>query len=286
MSLKSGTAKACVDIGATKTFVALVDKNLRITQISEFPTYTNHKKLFAILEAKLRELSKHSDVLNIAIAARIDADGSVSKWVDPPLRGISFKNKFAKLYKHINIENDGNCFAMKELMHGSMRGIRNGIVIGWGTGIGGALIADGKIYKGLGFASEIGLIRVFGKDKETIEDLIAGKGTVKYYGQTGKALHEKAMLNEEHAISAFKEIGKIFGTYIVSLLMLFDPEVIVIGGSFVNSWKYIKDEVNKIIKRDSIRGKAKIIIDKDKYYVIRGCYLLDEYNKLLARRTH
>ena len=118
MVSKFNRAKVCVDIGGTKTLVALVNKNLRIIKSFEFPTFADHKKLFETLETKLRELSKYSDILNIAIAARLSPNYSMGDWVDPPLKGISFKGKFTDFYKRVSIENDGNCFAMKELMRG------------------------------------------------------------------------------------------------------------------------------------------------------------------------
>ncbi|MCW1294488.1 MAG: hypothetical protein QXP07_01430, partial [Candidatus Parvarchaeum sp.] len=56
-----------------------------------------------------------------------------------------------------------------------------------------------------------------------------------------------------------------------------DPEIIIIGGSFANSWKFMKDRVYSIIKGRRIRRKITVKISRGKFYVVKGCYFIDEY---------
>ena len=89
-----------------------------------------------------------------------------------------------------------------------------------------------------------------------------------------------AEVGNKRALAAFEEIGKTFGLYLVSLSYMLDPQIVVLGGSFVNSWKFIKDSVNDVIQNETIRGKLKIKVVRGKFYVIKGCYFLDEYEKI------
>ncbi len=113
-----------------------------------------------------------------------------------------------------------------------------------------------------------------------IEGLIGGKYIIKRYGVEGKVLHEMAENGDKKAINIFNEIGMKFGAYLSSVIMLLDPEVIIIGGSFSRSLKFMLPSIKEEIKNHTIRKKIKIYYDKNKYSVLEGAYFIDEYEKI------
>ena len=128
-------------------------------------------------------------------------------------------------------------------------------------------------------ASELGHIKILGEPKKDAESMIGGKSVEKRYGLSGFTLHNMAERGDRKAIKIFNEIGVEFGQYLASIAYLFDPEIVIIGGSFINSWKFIKSETCRILREETIRRKMKIELVRGKFYVIKGCYFLDEYEK-------
>lgn len=272
--------KVCIDIGGTKTIFAVVDKGLNIKkQVYEYTpkTLPEFKKFF---ENNLKKLKDDSDIVNISIAGRFDEKGSMVFCPNLPLKGFNIKKFASKYFKNVNIENDANCFAVYEIFKGYLRDGGTGMIIVWGTGVGGSLVFNRKIFHGSGFASEVGHIGTMIKDGEDIETLIGGRHLKKRYGHDGLELHNLAEKGNKAAINSFKDIGRKFGRYLSSISYMIDPEIVVLGGSFGNSWKFMKDSVNETIKNRTIRKKLKVRVVKGKFYVIKGCYFLDEYEKL------
>jgi glucokinase len=272
--------KVCVDIGGTKTIFAAVDGDLKVVKqvYEESPKTAAEFKKF--LDTNFETFKVYSDTVNISIAGRANKNGKIIYSPNLPLRGFQMSKQARKYFKHINIENDANCFAAYEIFKGILREKRCGLIVVWGTGVGGSLVSDGEIYHGAGLASEIGHIKTMRTPKEDIESLIGGEYIKKRYGYSGIDLHRLAEAGDKNAIKAFYDIGEIFGRYLSSLSYVFDPEIVILGGSFSNSWKFMKDAVKATIKKETIRGKLPIKVVRGKFYVIKGCYFLDKYEKL------
>ena len=274
-----GKLKVCIDIGGTKTIVAILNEQLKILNWTEFFTPNNKEAFISLLNEKLDEIPKKPSIINVAIPGRIDENGRVVMSPNSPLLGLDIRALLQKKFKTVTISNDANCFAVYELFKGKLKHCSHGLIIVWGTGIGGSLVINRKIYSGKGFASELGHIAVFDKDGEDIESMVGGAHLKTHYGNSGAELNALAMANNETALLAFEKIGKVFGRLIYSLIYAFDPERIILGGSMVKSWKFMKNAVDEEIKKHSIRGGTKISINTDKFYVIKGCYFLDNYEK-------
>lgn len=104
----------------------------------------------------------------------------------------------------VTIENDGKCAALAECWKGSLKGVRNGAVLILGTGVGGGLVIDGKIYKGSRFsAGEYSYILTNGnRDKDELS----------YWGRANGAQALAELVEQETGISAKALDGyKIFG---------------------------------------------------------------------------
>lgn len=264
----------CIDIGGTKTVFALIDENLSIKRSEILPTPKNRERLSQFLLENSKRYSGESETAAISVAGRVDRNGKMVFCPNLAALGLNIKRIVGSLFNESIIENDGNCFGLYSAKAGQLKGMKNGIAIVWGTGIGGAVLSDGKIMHGEGLSTELGHIALFDRQSGDIESLIGGGSIKERYGMDGFTLHSLAEKGDPSAIKSFSEIGRQFGRYISSLSYIFDPERIVIGGSFANSWKFMKEEVYKSVKRETIRGKLDIKIEKGKYNVIKGCYFL------------
>ncbi len=272
--------KVCVDIGGTKTIFAVLDGRLKIKKSIYIETPRSRKRFMQALSENLAALEPQSDTVNVSIAGRIDKTGHVLFCPNLPITGVNLRAAVRKHFKNVYIDNDANCFAMYEIFRGALRNRDNGVIIVWGTGIGGALILYRKIYRGAGLASEMGHIKIMVEPRRDVERLIGGAWVQENFSHSGLELHRMAERGDSEALADFQRMGEIFGRYLSSLAYLLDPEIVVIGGSFVKSWRFIKNAAINEIKSDTIRKKLKIKTVGGKFYVIKGCYFLDEYEKL------
>lgn len=129
-----------------------------------------------------------------------------------------------------------------------------------GTGIGGAVVADGKLLMGShGYAGELGHIQAClavdvtctcGKSGH-LEAVAAGCGIEfsyeKFSGKkmTGSEISELAKNGDKHAVAAIELAGRSLGQIIAQYLSIFDPEIIILSGSVSHSGKIWKDAVMK-----------------------------------------
>ena len=270
--------KLCIDIGGTKIIFAIIDRPGHIIKSKRIDTPKSKDLFLKALSDNIKNYLEFSNgIINVSIAGRVDNNGKVIFSPNLPLLGFNFIKFMKSFSRKITVENDGNCFGIYQLYTSSLKKYKSGLAVVWGTGIGSSIIYSGKIYKGGGFATESGhMIYDYNTGKD-IEDAIGGKSIKQIYGINGLELHKLAEKGDKNALKAFEEIGRTFGLYLSSMMLILDPEIIVIGGSFVNSWKFMKESVYSVINDRRIRKKITIKISRGKFYVARGCYFIDEY---------
>ena len=121
-----------------------------------------------------------------------------------------------------------------------------------GTGIGGAVVSDGKLMMGShGYAGELGHVQVnLGHDVPCtcgktghLEAVASGSGIERNYKRfsgkdaSGPEISKLANEGDKHAIAAVEMAGRSLGRVIATYLSIFDPEKIVLGGSVIKSGK-------------------------------------------------
>ncbi|MCL4362154.1 MAG: ROK family protein [Candidatus Parvarchaeota archaeon] len=270
--------KLCIDIGGTKIIFAIIDRPGHIIKSKRIDTPKSKDLFLKALSDNVKDYLEFSNgVINISIAGRVDNAGKVMFSPNLPILGFNFTEFMKSFSRKVTVENDGNCFGIYQLYTGGLKKYKSGLAIVWGTGIGSSIIYSGKIYKGGGFATESGHMVYDYNTGKDIENVIGGKSIKQSYGMNGFDLHKLAEKGDKNALKAFQEIGRTFGLYLSSMMLILDPEIIIIGGSFANSWKFMKDSVYSIIKGRRIRRKITVKISRGKFYVVKGCYFIDEY---------
>ena len=159
------------------------------------------------------------------------------------------------------LENDANAAAVGEMWKGAGRGRRTIICVTLGTGVGGGIIIDGNLWRGIdGSAGEIGHIGVepFGG----VACTCGSRGCLEVYASataivrmtrearprypnsplhtsenlTAKNVYESGIKGDELALEVFRRMGLYLGVGLASLINILNPEMIVIGGGVADGW--------------------------------------------------
>ncbi len=171
----------------------------------------------------------------------------------PALTGVKLRHILLKQLRQkgikspLYIENDSICFAMAEFMFGAAKGYRNVIGVIVGTGIGGGLILDGRLYRGRdGGAGHFGHATIDPSGPKCgcgqrghFESWCSGKYiTRRYIAAGGKMANPgpaKIFASQEPVAKRIMgETYEKFGLAFANMLNTFNPDIIVIGGGVSN----------------------------------------------------
>src|SRR3954466_11944422 len=271
-----------VDIGGTKVAVGIVDDNGKVLARAETPTDQDHYSNG--LEAIVRMLGETASQAGAAIGGiGIGSTGPVD-----PIRGefgnVDFlpgwrgKNLVRDLeqsfHVRVALENDGDAAALAEAGWGAGRNRARLIYVTIGTGIGGGIIFDGKLYRGVdGGHPEIGhhVLDPSGPPcscgfSGCWESLAAGPAMVAWIedsapveyphreGITAKRICELARQGDELAMQAVEHEAYYLGLGLANLISMFTPDAIVLSGSVMKSAPLFMDRI-----REVIRGGCKFV---------------------------
>lgn len=159
----SGPPTIGVDLGGTNLRVAVVDRDGGIADDHQMPTPDDGAA--ALMDATVsgveKLLANHDDVaaVGMGVAGLVDPDGMVHYGPNlPTLVDVPLAAELGRrLPVPVVVDNDANVAAWGELRHGAARNAQHALVITLGTGVGGGIVIDGRVYRGAhGFAGEIG----------------------------------------------------------------------------------------------------------------------------------
>jgi fructokinase len=148
------------------------------------------------------------------------------------------------LGRKIEIQNDANCFAMAEALHGAGRGKKLVFGVIMGTGCGGGIVHNGEVIAGLqGIAGEWGHSSIdpngplcYCGQRGCVETLISGGGLeARYAEQFGakksfREIEKDFSAGEPKTVAFVKIFFRHFGRALANLIVVLDPDIIVLGG--------------------------------------------------------
>jgi fructokinase len=154
-----------------------------------------------------------------------------------------------KIGQSICVENDANCFALAEALHGAGRGARCVFGVILGTGVGGGIVLDHRIWPGSqGIAGEWGhtLFDPSGPPcycgrRGCVEVYLSGPGLEREYRNAGgptlpaAGIWARAGSGEELASGVVAAYKERFGRALAQVVNILDPDVIVLGGGVSNA---------------------------------------------------
>lgn len=188
-------------------------------------------------------------------------------WTNIPLRQILESQTGLP----VELGNDANAAAVGEWIYGAGRGLHNLVYVTVSTGIGGGVIADGKLVLGRkGSATEVGHHIMDWATRESWEDLAAGPGLARAAARAmaadaGTLLH--TMTTVDHVSSTHVALaaaqgdtvaqhlmqreGELIGVGLVNMLFLYSPDLIVVGGGVAMNNPTLLDTARTVIQRDA-----------------------------------
>jgi len=264
-----------IDLGATKTIIALVNDKAKILKSIKFPTPKNKKELIEFLLLGIKAIKGKEKIkgIGIGVAAFLDEKKNIMKSPNMSfLDGLNLKKIIEKKIKvKCFIENDANAFGFAEAIKGKAKKFNSVLVITIGSGIGSALILNKKIYHGKSFALEAGHMSIsLTKEKRKcncgkincIEAFASAKAIEKEAKKNFLKFNLKELCNSKNrkAIKIIENAAKYFGLFLANLFYLFDPEIIVLGGGLSNCNVFIRKAVKEMKKE--IKIKRKPLIEK------------------------
>jgi glucokinase len=251
-----------VDLGGTKVLAGVVDEAGQVVETAhlETPTESQAELLDGLEEVVRRLLSPEIVAVGFGVPTRIDQrTGVVSNAVNIPLHELRFRNEMeARLGLPVGLENDAGAAALAEFVHGAGRGTTDLVLLTLGTGVGGGVVLDGELYHGW---AELGHM-VIVEDGEPCHGACTGRGHVEAYcsGHAADRLARRVLGPDATAYDlvaqrhpALAEIGKHLGTAIGSLVNVFNPQVVVIGGGFgVAAGELLFESARPAIQREAL----------------------------------
>jgi len=143
------------------------------------------------------------------------------------------------------INNDSNCFALGEKHFGKGKNFHSMIGLTIGTGLGGGIIINDKLYAGVNCgAGEFGCVEYL---DQYVEYYASGQFFENCYQTNGELVYKKALEGDPLSIMIFEEFGTHLGNAIRMVLYTYCPELIVIGGSISKAYPLFQENMWKRI---------------------------------------
>ena len=258
-----------VDIGGSKILSGIVTREGSILARKKKPTMADRDagEIMDDICETVRELMqetrvKKEDILGVAVGAPGPLDHVTGIIKDPPnlgWRNLPLREQLSKrLGMQLLLENDANLAALGEWKFGSSKISRDLIYLTVSTGIGGGIIIDGKLYRGIdGGAGEFGRMRMETdsdndpfRPNRCLEDLASGTA-VAYEAEklikqgrgqailkfcpagspiTAREVGAAARSGVPEALAIIHRAGQYLGTAIANIVNIFNPDRVVIGG--------------------------------------------------------
>ena len=297
-----GSPVLAADIGGTKIIIALISESGRILAEDRIPTLPDEGvsavigRLFTAVDDLLsRNIIKSSQLrgISVACAGGIDTERGVVVTSSPNMSGWSYiplRDFVQEKYKvnNIYVLNDASAAALGEQQFGAGRGVDNLVMVTVGTGIGGGVIVNGRLYLGArGGAGEIGHMTIdvngpaCGCGNTGCLEVMASGTAIARDAITRISWGEKSSLvemagNEIESITAemvgnsarngdplatdvISQAVNYLATGIVNLVNIFNPEMIIIGGGMAELGDIIIDPVKAMVTERAFSISARVV---------------------------
>lgn len=281
-----------VDFGGT--FVKLgVCRGAELLDMDEPIPTADHPGPDALIRAMAERIgrlrARHPEIkaVGVGVPGLVDYDRgfvhvltNVPGWKHIPLREILSKQTGLP----VTVENDANAMTYAEWRYGAGRGMRNVIGLTLGTGVGGGMVLDGRMYRGSQFsAGEIGQMSIhydgvsghygnLGALEKYVGNQQIAEHAQRRYAQAGqhreidecapKDVAEAAQAGDDVARQIWGEVADWLGTALASIAWLLNPDAFVIGGGVAQAGNLLFDPLERRVKSmlsDVVWGGLKII---------------------------
>lgn len=269
-----------IDIGGTKTAIGLFENgSLLKKQVINTGAQLGGKHVLSSITKEIKLLSKGEGITGVGIGAagQISPTGEVLSSTDTfkDWKGVNIKQSiFNATSYRVEVVNDVQAMGLGELHFGAGRNVRDFICVALGTGVGGAIITDGKLIRGhSGAAGEFGHMKLYSDgracpcgSKGCFESYVSGTALESRYRErygdikTGKSIFDRALEKDKHALDIVHQYLDDLIAGLTTLVYIFNPAKIIIGGGVANSLlPYLKD-INDLVHQSvsEVNGNVSI----------------------------
>ncbi len=250
-----------IDVGGTKTAAATLVGGKVLHKVEKTTPLQSSEAVVECIETAARETiaaaGSEPVAVGIGVPSQIDfASGTVLGSVNIPLVGLALGRELAdRLGMPVFVDNDANVAGLAEAQVVDGGPATHLVMYTLGTGVGGGVIIDGRIYRGAtGLGAELGHVvieydgpRCQGNcpNRGCLETMCSGtalerdarevvakhpESALAQGAMDGKAIVAAADAGDEHALALFDRLGMLFGVGLSGAINTFEPQHIVVGG--------------------------------------------------------
>ena len=267
--------KIGIDLGGTQTERNLIDnsgKELSRNRIKTEKNYEGTIQGIISIVQKFENDFGNSQSVGIGMPGAVSADSALVKNANSIwLNGKPFKKDLEKkLNRHVNLENDANCFALSEAVDGAGKGhsVVFGVIIG--TGTGGGIVVNQKVLNGKNnIAGEWGHVSLPNRSDEEkkyvnqcyceksgcMETYVSGPGFASGYNLKHNTNHDSHSIieefnnNDQRAVTALNNYVDHLARGLSLVCNILDPDIIILGGGMSNI-SYIYENINTALRKN------------------------------------
>lgn len=267
------------DLGGTKLALACVAADLDVVRHATVPARKDSAEgLVGQLCEQLQLLAEDCGpvlAIGIGTASMIHA-GQVVRSTHLPLRGVDLAAELeARLGLPVAIDNDGTLAALAEHRAGAGRGVDEMVMLSIGTGIAGGIVSGGRLLRGLGAAGEFahmtldptgppctgdcpghGCLETYvsglALTRAAVRTSVAHPDSqfaraVKGHRLPGPIVTTLAQAGDPHARAIYEEMGEMLGFGIVSIVNIFNPELVIVGGAVGKAGELLLSPARRVL---------------------------------------
>lgn len=247
---------AGIDLGGTKILTVVTDSGKNVLSKTKIPTEATRgidavlNNIFKSLDISCKECGiSAAELSGIGIGVPGPVNYEKGLVYDCPnlagWKNIEVRKIFSeKLGVPVFVENDARVAGLAETRLGAAKGFRHVFYITVSTGIGSAIIIDGKIYHGAdGAAGEFGQMKLL--DGSILEQKFAGPAIERLFGLPTTQLADLIRKNDAGAKAAVDYLTHGIGTFLANVATLLNPQIIVVGGGVSQLGDLILDPIRE-----------------------------------------
>lgn len=284
--------KLVIDVGGTNIKYALMDMDANILEQGEVPTPLENENVF--MDAIVSIYEQYRDrVDGMAFSIPGNMDSKTGQVYTPGALSFNAGKNFIDLVHSridlpVTVENDGKCAALAEMWKGNLQGVSNAAVLILGTGIGGGIVANGKLLRGSHFfAGEVSFLMEY-PEREGFAKVFAMNGSTTALCMTtaalkqdgnqynGRQVFELIEKGDAAAKQALDSMCESIATEIFNLQCIIDPDVVCIGGG-VSKQPLILKTIEE--KRDALYASFPLPVPKAE---LKTCRFYNDSNLIGA----
>ncbi len=232
---------------------------------------------------EVRAAAPEARRVGFGIPALVDAaTGASVSCVHLPLGDLPFRDLMSeRLGLPVYVDNDVNLALLGEARAGAAQGARNAVMLTIGTGIGGAILLDGRLYRGAnGAAGELGHVtvdvdgpRCTCPNRGCLETLVSGPAIAREGERAGRSdpdselgraiergvavsgelVTDLALRGDEGALAVLALVGERLGAGLVGIVNSFNPELVVVGGGVSRAGDLLLEPARRVVAERALR---------------------------------